>query len=80
MFPGRERRRQQRHARFFIEVTNFWKKTPEKKAELAAALGRNDGLDDANLMLRSAVAPEIGAPSYIPLGLSGASAQLIADS
>jgi hypothetical protein len=31
-------------------------------------------------MLRSAVAPEIGAPSYILLGLSGASAQLIADS
>jgi hypothetical protein len=80
MFPGRERRRPQRHARFFIEVTNFWKNTPEKKAELATALGRNDGLDDANLMLRSAAGPEIGAASYIPLGLSGASAQLIADS
>jgi hypothetical protein len=52
----------------------------KKLQELATALGRSDGLDDANLMLRSALVPEIGAPSYIPLGLSGASAQLIGDS
>jgi hypothetical protein len=56
------------------------KKFQKRKAELATALGRGDGLDDANLMLRSAVAPEIGAPCYIPLGLSGAFALLIADS
>jgi hypothetical protein len=43
---------------------NFWKKIPEKEW-LAGIPGCSHRLDDANLTLRSAVAPKIWCPAEV---------------